>query len=147
MNCAKRKHQQLILFFLSGVFLFTLYQLTISTILYDPLPLTQVGEDFGSTEGVKEATVQTRGLEDLSLQHMNQRCMSYNIWIQLQILKHPPPLNLHNHLWPLSLHRRHPHQLQLLLGKSHIWRASTLQISSVLKSPDEAWWSPHYNVA
>ncbi|XP_049929164.1 sodium/potassium/calcium exchanger 1 [Epinephelus moara] len=68
MHCTRRKRLQLsrVLFLLSGVFLCTLYQLTISARLYEPLPMPQIGEDFGegSTEGVEEATVETPGLEE-----------------------------------------------------------------------------------
>ncbi|XP_033941690.1 sodium/potassium/calcium exchanger 1-like [Pseudochaenichthys georgianus] len=69
MFCARRKRLQLcrVLFLLSGVFLCTLYQLTISARLYKPLPMPQIGEDFfgeGSTEGVNEATVETQGSEE-----------------------------------------------------------------------------------
>uniref|UniRef100_A0A3B5AVQ6 Sodium/potassium/calcium exchanger 1 n=1 Tax=Stegastes partitus TaxID=144197 RepID=A0A3B5AVQ6_9TELE len=68
MYCARRKRLQLsrVLFFLSGVFLCTLYQLTISARLYEPLPMPQIGEDFGegSTEGVEEATIEPGGLEE-----------------------------------------------------------------------------------
>ncbi|KAG7522545.1 sodium/potassium/calcium exchanger 1 [Solea senegalensis] len=60
MYCTKRKRLQLnrVLFLLSGVFLCTLYQLTISARLHEPFPLPQIGEDFGegSTEEVEEAT-------------------------------------------------------------------------------------------
>ncbi|XP_051238571.1 sodium/potassium/calcium exchanger 1-like isoform X1 [Dicentrarchus labrax] len=68
MYCTRRKRLQLsrVLFLLSGVFLCTLYQLTISARLYEPLPMPQIGEDFGegSTEGVDETTVETQGLEE-----------------------------------------------------------------------------------
>ncbi|XP_040894336.1 sodium/potassium/calcium exchanger 1-like [Toxotes jaculatrix] len=68
MYCTRRKRLQLsrVLFLLSGVFLCTLYQLTISARLYEPLPMPQIGEDFGegSAEGVEEATVETQGLEE-----------------------------------------------------------------------------------
>ncbi|KAM9753786.1 sodium/potassium/calcium exchanger 1-like isoform 6-T6 [Menidia menidia] len=68
MHCTRRKRLQLsrVLFLLSGVFLCTLYQLTISARLYEPLPMPQIGEDFGegSTEGVEEATVEPGGLEE-----------------------------------------------------------------------------------
>ncbi|KAM7414644.1 hypothetical protein PAMA_019455 [Pampus argenteus] len=68
MYCTRRKRLQLsrVLFLLSGVFLCTLYQLTISARLYKPLPMPQIGEDFGegSTEGVEEVTVETQGLEE-----------------------------------------------------------------------------------
>ncbi|XP_076588416.1 sodium/potassium/calcium exchanger 1-like isoform X2 [Chaetodon auriga] len=68
MYCTRKKRLQLsrVLFLLSGVFLCTLYQLTISARLYEPLPMPQIGEDFGegSTEGVEEATVETQGLEE-----------------------------------------------------------------------------------
>ncbi|KAF3854867.1 hypothetical protein F7725_022922 [Dissostichus mawsoni] len=68
MFCARRKRLHLcrVLFLLSGVFLCTLYQLTISARLYKPLPMPQIGEDFGegSTEGVNEATVETQGSEE-----------------------------------------------------------------------------------
>ncbi|XP_026167167.1 sodium/potassium/calcium exchanger 1 [Mastacembelus armatus] len=68
MYCTRRKRLQLsrILFLLSGVFLCTLYQLTISARLYEPVPMPQIGEEFveGSTEDVEEATVETQGLEE-----------------------------------------------------------------------------------
>ncbi|KAM6937770.1 sodium/potassium/calcium exchanger 1 [Xenentodon cancila] len=68
MHCTRRKRLQLsrVLFLLSGVFLCTLYQLTISARLHEPLPMPQIGEDFGegSTEGVHEATVEPGGLEE-----------------------------------------------------------------------------------
>uniref|UniRef100_A0A3Q3LHQ7 Sodium/potassium/calcium exchanger 1 n=1 Tax=Mastacembelus armatus TaxID=205130 RepID=A0A3Q3LHQ7_9TELE len=49
MYCTRRKRLQLsrILFLLSGVFLCTLYQLTISARLYEPVPMPQIGEEFG----------------------------------------------------------------------------------------------------
>ncbi|KAL6106696.1 slc24a1 [Pungitius sinensis] len=65
MHCTRRKRLQLrrVLFLLSGVFLCTLYQLTIRTRLYEPVQLSQIGGDFGegSTEGIEEETVETRG--------------------------------------------------------------------------------------
>ncbi|XP_034391272.1 sodium/potassium/calcium exchanger 1 [Cyclopterus lumpus] len=68
MYCTRRKRLQLsrVLFLLSGVFLCTLYQLTISARMYEPLLMSQYGEDFGegSTEGVEEVTVETQGLEE-----------------------------------------------------------------------------------
>ncbi|XP_039988339.1 sodium/potassium/calcium exchanger 1 isoform X2 [Xiphias gladius] len=68
MYCTRRKRLQLsrVLFLLSGVFLCTLYQLTISTRLQKPLPMPRTGEDFGegSAEGVEEATVEPQGLEE-----------------------------------------------------------------------------------
>ncbi len=68
MICSRRKRLQLsrVLFLLSGVFLCTLYQLTISARLYEPLSMPQIGEDFGegSTEGLEETTVETQGLEE-----------------------------------------------------------------------------------
>ncbi|XP_041794135.1 sodium/potassium/calcium exchanger 1 isoform X1 [Chelmon rostratus] len=68
MYCTRKKRLQLsrVLFLLSGVFLCTLYQLTISARLYEPLSMPQIGEDFGegSTEGVEEATAETQGLEE-----------------------------------------------------------------------------------
>ncbi|KAF7664522.1 hypothetical protein LDENG_00174500 [Lucifuga dentata] len=64
----KRKRLQLsrVLFLLSGIFLCTLYQLTISARLSGPLPEPQIGEDFGegSTEGAEEAMVETQVLEE-----------------------------------------------------------------------------------
>ncbi|XP_051238573.1 sodium/potassium/calcium exchanger 1-like [Dicentrarchus labrax] len=66
MNCAKKKQRHLsrVLFLLSGVFLCTLYQLTTSARLYQPLPMPQIGEDFGETTG------ETQGLEEpLSATH------------------------------------------------------------------------------
>lgn len=69
MYCTKRKRFQLsrVLFLLSGVFLCTLYQLTISARQYDPLSVPQIGGDFaeGSTEGSAEATVATSQLEEV----------------------------------------------------------------------------------
>uniref|UniRef100_UPI0037E96F8C sodium/potassium/calcium exchanger 1-like n=1 Tax=Semicossyphus pulcher TaxID=241346 RepID=UPI0037E96F8C len=69
MHSTRRKRLQLsrVLFLLSGVFLCTLYQLTISARLYGPFPLPQVGEDFGegSTEGVEETTTDTQEQEEL----------------------------------------------------------------------------------
>ncbi|KAM9854603.1 sodium/potassium/calcium exchanger 1-like [Aulostomus maculatus] len=72
MYCTRRKRLQLsrVLFLLSGVFLCTLYQLTISARLYEPLSLPQIGEDFveGSSGGVEE--VETRAPEEpLSTTH------------------------------------------------------------------------------
>ncbi|KAF0041060.1 hypothetical protein F2P81_006958 [Scophthalmus maximus] len=68
MYCTRRKRLQLsrVLFLLSGLFLCTLYQLTISARLYEPSSVPQIGEDFGegSTEGVEETTVETQGLEE-----------------------------------------------------------------------------------
>uniref|UniRef100_A0A665WBE0 Sodium/potassium/calcium exchanger 1 n=1 Tax=Echeneis naucrates TaxID=173247 RepID=A0A665WBE0_ECHNA len=68
MYLTRRKRLQLsrVLFFLSGVFLCTLYQLTISARLYEPLPMPQIGEDFveGSTEVLEETTAETQGLEE-----------------------------------------------------------------------------------
>lgn len=69
MYCTRRKRLQLVrvLFLLSGVFLCTLYQLTISARLYEPsLPMPQIGEDFGegSTEGGEETTVESHVLEE-----------------------------------------------------------------------------------
>ncbi|XP_078804840.1 sodium/potassium/calcium exchanger 1-like isoform X2 [Oryzias latipes] len=67
MHYTRRKRLQMsrVLFLLSGVFLCTLYQLTISAQLYEPFPQPQVGVNMeGSAEGVQEATlkpeVQTR---------------------------------------------------------------------------------------
>ncbi|KAM9377948.1 sodium/potassium/calcium exchanger 1 [Pholidichthys leucotaenia] len=68
MYCIRRKRLQLsrVLFLLAGVFLCTLYQLTISARLYEPLPMPQIGEDFGegSSEGDEEVTVEPGGLEE-----------------------------------------------------------------------------------
>ncbi|XP_054475444.1 sodium/potassium/calcium exchanger 1 [Anoplopoma fimbria] len=68
MYCTRRKRLQLsrVLFLLSGVFLCILYQLTISARLHEPLPMPQIGGDFGegSTEGVEEATEETQGVEE-----------------------------------------------------------------------------------
>ncbi|XP_071752610.2 sodium/potassium/calcium exchanger 1 [Centroberyx gerrardi] len=68
MYCTRRKRLQLsrVLFLLSGVFLCTVYQLTISARLSEPLSMPQIGEDSaeGSTEGVEEAAVETQGLEE-----------------------------------------------------------------------------------
>uniref|UniRef100_A0A672YCB9 Sodium/potassium/calcium exchanger 1 n=1 Tax=Sphaeramia orbicularis TaxID=375764 RepID=A0A672YCB9_9TELE len=56
MHCTRRKRLQLsrVLFLLSGVFLCTLYQLTISARLYEPLPMPQIGDEFG--EGSTESS-------------------------------------------------------------------------------------------
>ncbi|XP_014907577.1 sodium/potassium/calcium exchanger 1-like isoform X2 [Poecilia latipinna] len=68
MHCHRRKRLQLsrVLFLLSGVFLCTLYQLTISARLQAPMPVAQIGEDFGegSTEGVEDATAEPGQLEE-----------------------------------------------------------------------------------
>ncbi|CAB1446777.1 unnamed protein product [Pleuronectes platessa] len=68
MHYTRRKRLQLsrVVFLLSGVFLLTLYQLTISARLYEPLTMPQIGQDFGegSTEEVDEATVETLVLEE-----------------------------------------------------------------------------------
>ncbi|XP_035013366.1 sodium/potassium/calcium exchanger 1 [Hippoglossus stenolepis] len=68
MHYTRRKRLQLsrVVFLLSGVFLCTLYQLTISARLYEPLPSPQIVQDFGegSTEGVDEVTVETLVLEE-----------------------------------------------------------------------------------
>ncbi|XP_056907136.1 sodium/potassium/calcium exchanger 1 isoform X2 [Takifugu flavidus] len=68
MYCMKRKRLQLsrVLFLLSGVFLCTLYQLTISARQYEPLSMPQLGGDFGegSTEGSDETTVASSQLEE-----------------------------------------------------------------------------------
>ncbi|XP_015256166.1 PREDICTED: sodium/potassium/calcium exchanger 1 isoform X1 [Cyprinodon variegatus] len=68
MHCTRRKRLQLsrVLFLLSGVFLCTLYQLTISARLQQPMSVAQIGDDFGegSTEGVEEAPAETGGLEE-----------------------------------------------------------------------------------
>ncbi|XP_050929309.1 sodium/potassium/calcium exchanger 1 [Lates calcarifer] len=67
MNCVTEKRLKMShgLSLLLGVFLCSLYQLTISASLNEPLPKPQTGEDFGdsSTKGVEEATVETQGLE------------------------------------------------------------------------------------
>lgn len=64
----RRKRLQLsrVLFLLSGVFLCTLYQLTISARMYEPLAVPQIGDDLGegSTEVVEEPTVEAAGLEE-----------------------------------------------------------------------------------
>lgn len=77
MHCTRRKRLQLsrVLFLLSGVFLCTLYQLTISARLSEPsVSMAQMGEDFGegsavedveaaveaTVEAAVEATVETR---------------------------------------------------------------------------------------
>ncbi|XP_075898896.1 sodium/potassium/calcium exchanger 1-like [Nelusetta ayraudi] len=65
MHCTRRKRLQLsrVLFLLSGVFLCTLYHLTISARLYEPsLSMAQMGEDFGEGSAGEdvEATVETR---------------------------------------------------------------------------------------
>ncbi|XP_056272214.1 sodium/potassium/calcium exchanger 1 isoform X2 [Pseudoliparis swirei] len=68
MHCTRRKRLQLsrVLFLLSGVFLCTLYQLTISARLYEPLLMSPYGEDFGegSSELIEEVTAETQGLEE-----------------------------------------------------------------------------------
>lgn len=68
MYCIKRKRLQLsrVLFLLSGVFLCTLYQLTISARQFEPLSMPQLGGDFGegSTEGSDETTVASSQLEE-----------------------------------------------------------------------------------
>ena len=68
MHCTHRKRLQLsrLLFLLSGVFLCTLYHLTISARLHKPLPMPQIGEEFGegSKEGLEEAIVETQELEE-----------------------------------------------------------------------------------
>lgn len=68
MNCTRRKRLQLsrVLFLLSGIFLCTLYQLTISARLHEPLPLPQIGTDFveGSSEGGDDGTPETQGLNE-----------------------------------------------------------------------------------
>ncbi|XP_069384550.1 sodium/potassium/calcium exchanger 1 [Paralichthys olivaceus] len=68
MHCTRRKRLQLsrVVFLLSGVFLCTLYQLTISARLYEPPPMPQIGDNFGegSTEGGDEATLETQALEE-----------------------------------------------------------------------------------
>ncbi|KAK5867339.1 hypothetical protein PBY51_011841 [Eleginops maclovinus] len=53
-------------FLLSCFFFCTLHQLTISARLYEPLPMPQIGEDFGggSTKGFEESTVNTQRLEE-----------------------------------------------------------------------------------
>lgn len=55
-----------ILFLLSGVFLCTLYHLTISARQYEPLSMPQIGDDFGegSTEGSDDPTVAPSQLEE-----------------------------------------------------------------------------------
>lgn len=65
MHCTRRKRLQLsrVLFLLSGVFLCTLYQLTISARLYEPsLSVAHRGGDFGegSAGEAVEATVEAR---------------------------------------------------------------------------------------
>lgn len=69
MYCTKRKRLQLcrVLFLLAGVFLCTLYQLTISATQHEPLSMLQIGGDFseGSTEGSDEATVASLQLEEV----------------------------------------------------------------------------------
>ncbi|XP_030587247.1 sodium/potassium/calcium exchanger 1 isoform X2 [Archocentrus centrarchus] len=68
MYCTRRKRLQLsrVLFLLAGVFLCTLYQLTISARLYKPLAMPQIAEEFGegSTEGGEDPTVEIGGLEE-----------------------------------------------------------------------------------
>ncbi|KAM4618237.1 sodium/potassium/calcium exchanger 1 [Polymixia lowei] len=68
MYCTRRKRLQLsrVLFLLSGVFLCTLYQLSISARPSEPWSMPQIGEDpaEGSTEEVEEAATETQGLEE-----------------------------------------------------------------------------------
>ncbi|XP_036964474.1 sodium/potassium/calcium exchanger 1-like isoform X3 [Acanthopagrus latus] len=67
MNCTKKKLCWL-QFPLSGVFVCTLYQLTISARLHEPLPRTLIGEDFG--EGSINGVEMAQGLEEpLSATH------------------------------------------------------------------------------
>uniref|UniRef100_A0A667YHT1 Sodium/potassium/calcium exchanger 1 n=1 Tax=Myripristis murdjan TaxID=586833 RepID=A0A667YHT1_9TELE len=56
MHCTRKKRLQLsrVLFLLSGVFLCTLYQLTISARLSGPLPMPQIGEDSGEASPPQE---------------------------------------------------------------------------------------------
>uniref|UniRef100_A0A665WB16 Sodium/potassium/calcium exchanger 1 n=1 Tax=Echeneis naucrates TaxID=173247 RepID=A0A665WB16_ECHNA len=63
MYLTRRKRLQLsrVLFFLSGVFLCTLYQLTISARLYEPLPMPQIGEDFVEAPPVTTITPASPG--------------------------------------------------------------------------------------
>ncbi|CAJ1056622.1 sodium/potassium/calcium exchanger 1 isoform X1 [Xyrichtys novacula] len=67
MYCTRRKRLQVsrVLFLLSGVFLCSFYQLTISARLYEPLSLSRVGEDFGegSTE-IEAMTAETQGQDE-----------------------------------------------------------------------------------
>ncbi|XP_047239843.1 sodium/potassium/calcium exchanger 1-like [Girardinichthys multiradiatus] len=68
MRCTRRKRLQLsrFLFLLAGIFLCTLYQLTISARLQEPLPVAQIREDFGegSAEGIEEAATEHGGVEE-----------------------------------------------------------------------------------
>uniref|UniRef100_A0A3Q3J422 Sodium/potassium/calcium exchanger 1 n=1 Tax=Monopterus albus TaxID=43700 RepID=A0A3Q3J422_MONAL len=93
MYCTRRKRLQLsrILFLLSCVFLCTLYQLTISARLYEPLPVPQIGEEFeeSSTEWVDEATVETQGLEEpLTSTELDP---TYQTTPELHVLHHLDP--------------------------------------------------------
>ncbi|XP_030221007.1 sodium/potassium/calcium exchanger 1 [Gadus morhua] len=70
MRCTRRKrlHLSRVLFLLSGVFLCTLYQLTISARLSEPWRLPQTGEypavEGSTLEEVDERTSQTPGMEE-----------------------------------------------------------------------------------
>ena len=92
MRYTRRKRLQLsrVVFLLSGVFLCTLYQLTISARLYEPLPLPQIEQDFGegSTEGVDEATVETLVLEEPATA-ANELEATDQTTTEVHVVKHP----------------------------------------------------------
>ncbi|XP_053741264.1 sodium/potassium/calcium exchanger 1-like isoform X1 [Synchiropus splendidus] len=72
MYCARRKRLQLsrVLFLLSGVFLCTLYQLTISARLYS---VPRIVDDFGDGSAgglLEDETVETHGFEELGKQDL-----------------------------------------------------------------------------
>uniref|UniRef100_A0A668VCN3 Sodium/potassium/calcium exchanger 1 n=1 Tax=Oreochromis aureus TaxID=47969 RepID=A0A668VCN3_OREAU len=84
MYCTRRKRLQLsrVLFLLSGVFLCTLYQLTISTRLYEPLAMPQIAEDSGegSTEGVEEIADLGKALSTAyDLEQTEQTTTTYDV--------------------------------------------------------------------
>ncbi|XP_063335666.1 sodium/potassium/calcium exchanger 1-like isoform X6 [Pelmatolapia mariae] len=84
MYCTRRKRLQLsrVLFLLSGVFLCTLYQLTISTRLYEPLAMPQIAQDSGegSAEGVEEITDLGKALSTAyDLEQTEQTNITYDV--------------------------------------------------------------------
>ncbi|KAL4005753.1 hypothetical protein ACER0C_005466 [Sarotherodon galilaeus] len=84
MYCTRRKRLQLsrVLFLLSGVFLCTLYQLTISTRLYEPLAMPQIAEDSGegSAEGVEELADLGKALSTAyDLEQTEQTTTTYDV--------------------------------------------------------------------
>ncbi|XP_026031627.1 sodium/potassium/calcium exchanger 1 isoform X2 [Astatotilapia calliptera] len=84
MYCTRRKRLQLsrVLFLLSGVFLCTLYQLTISTRLYEPLAMPQIAQDSGegSAEGVEEIADLGKALTTAyDLEQTEQRNTTYDV--------------------------------------------------------------------